>query len=185
MHVEESLSQSAFTKAVEALRRGDARTSLSQCDLVLATAPGHIDALHIRGLALHSLGDHQAAAVAIEQAVGRAPRNAVLHGNLGRVWAAAGNMQKAASSFAAAVSLAPNNGTYHADLGNALVRLGRIDDGCAAFERALALTPSSDPVRDGLFKARMLQAEGWAREQQHQRAAHAYAQALQLRSADP
>lgn len=126
-------------RAAAALAAGDPQQVVRICERALKRLPGHPDALHLKGLALHLMGERGRAVAAIQQAIRRAPDRAAYHGNLGRVWAAEEEYVKAAACFAEALRLAPDSARDHEDLGVALCCLERLDEGARSFERALEL----------------------------------------------
>jgi Flp pilus assembly protein TadD len=70
-----------------------------------------------------------------------APRNPVIHLNLGSALLQQGRAPEAADQFAAALSLEPRYADALSDWGFALVLQGKVDQGIAKYRQALALNP--------------------------------------------
>ncbi len=145
--------QDPLSRAAAALREGRPRAAVKACNKLLKQAR-HPDALHLKGLALHLLGEHRQAIAALEAAVAAAPGRAAYRGNLGRVWAALNEYGKAVECFDAALGLAPDAARDHEDRGTALCCLERLAEGALAFERAIALAPPNAPALLKLARAR-------------------------------
>jgi predicted O-linked N-acetylglucosamine transferase (SPINDLY family) len=160
----------SLTKAAAALREGRHRDAIRLCDAVLRRMPADAQALHVKALALHLTGEPANAATLLERAIALRPRDADLHGNLGRIRAALGDYAGAAESLRRAVQLAPDAAQEHADLATALCRLGRFEEGALSFQRALALRPGDAQAMLGLARARVHQSRT---DEARQLAAHA------------
>jgi predicted O-linked N-acetylglucosamine transferase (SPINDLY family) len=114
---------------------------------------GSPDVLHIKGLALHMLGDNKKAIEAIEAAIQGSPGRADFHGNLGRALATAQDYHRAVQAFEKALQLEPKSPRDLSDFGTALCCLERLEEGADAFARALELAPNDGPAMLRLARA--------------------------------
>lgn len=89
------------------------------------------------------VGDLEAAARDLDDAIAQAPEWAAAHYERGKLWLRTDDMLKASESFQCAAQLLPGFGPAWANLGGALGELDRPHEALAAFERALALDPGS------------------------------------------
>ncbi|MCC7017298.1 MAG: tetratricopeptide repeat protein [Rhodospirillales bacterium] len=108
---------------------------------VLAALPGDVDALHLLGILAHRRGRTGEAIDLLEKASKRAPRNAVIHNNLGQLLKAAGRLDDAERRFRRAVAFRPDFADAHSNLGTTLSSLNRGEEALACFRRALAAEP--------------------------------------------
>ncbi len=146
--------QTQLSRAAAALAQGRAREALSICDRMLKTKTASPDVLHVKGLALHTLGDNGKAIEAIEAAIKMSPDRADFQGNLGRALAAGLDYRRAIQSFEKALQLEPKSPRDLSDLGTALCCLERVEEGAGAYARALELAPN-----DGATALRLARAE--------------------------
>ena len=102
--------------AVERHRAGQLTEALELYRRVLADDPGNIDALHLAGVALNRLGDHEEAVTLIEQAVKAGPPQAHMLFNLANAYRFAGRTDEAVLSYREALARDPGNEAAHAAL---------------------------------------------------------------------
>jgi predicted O-linked N-acetylglucosamine transferase (SPINDLY family) len=96
------------------------------------------------------LGDTEAAATVLIEAVAHAPQSAELRFNLGNALQAAGRRDAAEAAYRKAVDLMPRHAEAHANLGVVLAEAGKKDDARAAFRMAIDLNPDLVPAYVGL-----------------------------------
>ncbi|MGI4900987.1 MAG: tetratricopeptide repeat protein [Janthinobacterium lividum] len=145
--------------------------------LVLTSAPAHVDALQLLGLLRHQQGRHQEAVNCLERAV-RAdaahPSHAGAQLNLGHALKALGRLGQACDAYRAAIAQQGNFAAAHYALGNTLLTLGRAESAVIALREAVRLAPQDAAAHNNLGNA--LAATGT-----HAAALDAYRQALALR----
>jgi tetratricopeptide (TPR) repeat protein len=108
---------------------------------ILVLAPGHFDALHLRGFILHQCGDHAGALAQIEAALRKTPDNLPALNNRGLVLNALGRFDEALASYARALALRPDFPEALINRGNTLKNLRRYDAALTSYSCALALEP--------------------------------------------
>lgn len=120
-------------------RRMEAAVQL--CQRILDAVPGHPDALHLLGLALHRVGHGDEGVARIEQAIAAQPDFPDFHNNLGNIHALAGRVPEATAAYERAIQLRPDCADWHNNLGALYKADKRFDEAMACYERALALDP--------------------------------------------
>lgn len=125
------------------------------CRMVLATAPGLPDALHIQGLAELNRGEAQGAARTLEKAVAAAPGVAAVQVSLGQAYLRLGRHEAAEAALRGALDRAPNLGQAHHLLGVLLSARGDRDGAVACLRTALRLLPGHQPSYAALSLALM------------------------------
>jgi tetratricopeptide (TPR) repeat protein len=137
-------------EAVQWLQTGRAEEAEARLSAFLTSAPGHAEALHLRGLARSRLGrfdegeaDLLAAAAVHDQA------HAVL-GNLGNLRRRAGRLEAAVEAYESALRKQPDFVDARVNLATTLKDAGRLEDARHAFEAALALQPAHPAALNGL-----------------------------------
>ncbi|QNP39659.1 tetratricopeptide repeat protein [Lysobacter solisilvae (ex Woo and Kim 2020)] len=118
----------------------------------LAVQPKFVQAWIDLGAAELSLGQHQAATVAFEQALALQPSALAWH-YLGNARRDAGDLPAAETAFRNAVALDPRSASAWINLGAVLRLLGRADETIACYERAEALGYPGADLRDALVGA--------------------------------
>ena len=91
---------------------------------VLARNPNDPEALHLLGLVVSQLGQHQPAAQLISRAIGIRP-SPLYYANLAEVWRALGQLDKAVDCCRAALALRPGYPEAANHLGLALMQQGQ------------------------------------------------------------
>ncbi len=107
----------------------------------LAQAPEHPDVLHLLGLAMHQLGNHQDSRVRIERAIQLKPGSAAYRSNLGSVLQSLGDFDAAISSFESAIAIDPSFADAHYNLGRARQAQGNWSQALECYERVIRLNP--------------------------------------------
>jgi len=165
--------QSVFDLAFQHHQAGQLAAAESLYLQILATQPGHADALHHLGVIAHQTGQPDRAIELIRRALVLNPGNAAAHSNLGEVWRKLGRWDEAVTCYRRALALQPDLPEVHHNLGMALAGQGRFDEASAAFRRTLESQPGHVAARVNLGLA--LQAQG-----QNDEAVTAFRHALQL-----
>lgn len=119
-------------------------TTLAQPGLPVA---GRIEALSIRGRALDRMGQEDAAAGDLEQAMLLAPADALLKVQRGWVAYSKDELGRTATLADQAARLAPASGAPYDLLGAVFTRMGRAEAARTAFEKAVALEPGEPRYR--------------------------------------
>jgi Flp pilus assembly protein TadD len=140
---------------------------------ILATQPGHTEALHFLGVIAYQKGKLADAAELLARAIGTNPGVPACHHHLGLVYAAAGRLEDAAASFGTALQLAPDLAEAHSGLGNVFKDLGRLDEAISRYRRALQAKPDFPDAYSNL--GNVLELLG-----RHAESASAYEAALRL-----
>ncbi len=133
-----SLEQ-ALSLVVELQQERRMEAAVQLCQRILEAVPGHPDALHLLGLALHRVGLAEEAVARIEQAIAAQPDFPDFHNNLGNIYALAGQVPEATAAYERAIQLRPDCADWHNNLGVLYKADGRFEEAMAAYERALAL----------------------------------------------
>lgn len=128
--------------ALDAYRRGDARTAESVCRTMLARSPDHRDALDLLGLIAFAGGRLDDAIAAFEASARQPPPRAVAWARLGAAQGALGRPLAALTSFDQALSLDGRDPGVWINRGLALAALGRGEEAVASHDRAIALDPN-------------------------------------------
>lgn len=111
------------------------------CDVVLAAAPQHADALHLSGLIKHHLGRSADGLRLVAAALKNNPKAPGALINHGVILDALKRHNEALESFDGALNLDAGNAVLHCNRGNALKALGRYGEALESYDRALALKP--------------------------------------------
>jgi tetratricopeptide (TPR) repeat protein len=127
-------------RARQATERGEpaAREIWQQ---VLARDPSHLVALSALAALAFRLGDHAAAAAALDRALASRPDDPVLLRNLAAVRAASGDLEAALAALRAAAAAQPGSCVPLLESGLLLAEAGRFDDALRALRAAWAIEP--------------------------------------------
>jgi tetratricopeptide (TPR) repeat protein len=112
-------------------------------DSIARRYPGTVDAYFGRSAAEAEVGDLDAAAASLEEALALAPDSAEAHHRLGRVRMLQGRWDAAAAAFDAALALRPDDVKDLAWRARAAAEAGRTDEALALARRAHELHPGS------------------------------------------
>lgn len=116
-------------------------------DFKLAQAAAEGAQEFTQGVAAFNKGDNEAAAVAFEAAVQKAPTLPEVRVNLALAYARLGRKADAVAQLEKAASLAPDDPRTQFKLGGAYVEMQALDKATAALEKGLAAKPAlSDPL---------------------------------------
>src|SRR5579862_1385197 len=103
--------------------------------------PGHIDALHLLGVAALQKADHRAGVEYISQAIAQGGNSSLYHSNLGACYRAMNRLDEAIASFREAVRLEPTFVGARYNLAMALEAAGSIDEAIAEYHQVLLIDP--------------------------------------------
>jgi tetratricopeptide (TPR) repeat protein len=108
---------------------------------LMALAPGHVEALHLRGLTQHRLERHALALVLLEGALRLQPDHAAVWSNTGLVMRALGRIADALDCYDKAIALQADFAQAWGNRGNALRDAGKSLQALASYRKALELQP--------------------------------------------
>ena len=119
----------------------------------LKLAPGFVEGLHLRGVALMRLGRHAAALDCLERALALDPgfKEAIL--NHATLLLEMKRPDEALAAFDRLLALDPGNAVGWNNRGNTLAALGRLEDAAGAYDRAIAIDPGLQTARQNRFYA--------------------------------
>ena len=139
--------------ALEAHRDGRFADADQLCREVLASAPNHPDALHLRGVIASDSGELKAAIELLRLAVAASPRRAQTHNSLGVALRRNGDLTEAIAEFRCAIELKPDYAEAFNNLGNALQLSGKAAEAVTCYRQALSVRPNDVDVRVNLSEA--------------------------------
>ena len=116
---------------------------------VLASEPGHADALHLLGLIYVQRGKLGEARTLIQKAIG-IYENAVFLSNLGDVLTRLGQLAEAEAACHRALGLAPDYALAYYNLSVLYMQTGRLGEAEAALRQVLAIDPGSNDALNNL-----------------------------------
>lgn len=132
----------ALREALDCLQQGRRASAAKLLQRILAQAPRHVEALHLKGiLALQENRPAKAEAV-LAEVVALQPAHAVAWCNLGLAVAQLNRHAEALRHYDRALALAPDFADAHANRGFSLNALRRFADALAACDRAIELVPA-------------------------------------------
>lgn len=143
--------QEALGAAVHCLNSGRPADTKAICARILEVDAGHIDAMHLWGLAARQEGDLDEAVALLRRTVAAMPTFAAAHINLGNTLRAANREGDAEHHYRIAAAAAPDLGVAWAVLGNHLMRDGSGARPAAlrALRRAVTIDPrNADALHD-------------------------------------
>jgi protein O-GlcNAc transferase len=130
-----------LAQALAAHRRGDLETARRLYDELLAAAPDHADALHLRAVLDHQQGRLEPALAGLDRAVALAPGLAPAWSNRAAVLRDLGRVDAALASLERALALQPDDPKALNNRAAALLDRGHAAQALRDVERALALDP--------------------------------------------
>ena len=139
----------SIARGLDLHRAGHLREAAAIYGQLLKRDPKHADALHLLGLVLHQLGNHQGAEPLIRAAIALRQNVPEYRNNLGMVLRALGQAPKAVEFFRQAVRLNPGYADALANLGASLPWLSRSEEARRSLRRALVLEPAHDEAWGG------------------------------------
>jgi len=131
----------AVAAARRALNAGEAQRADAIAGQVLAADPINLDALHIRGIALHAMGRPEDAIATLRRVVGLDPAHAMALADLGGLVHRRGHHREALGHLTAAVEAAPKLAAAHFNLGNLYSDMGELAGAETAFRTAIRYGP--------------------------------------------
>jgi protein O-GlcNAc transferase len=129
-------------------RQGRSADAIGHYRAVLASAPTHIDALHLLGIALRDCGQLDEALRYLRQVVRVRPRFAQAHGNLGLVLAEHGQPEAAIQAYQEALRLNPALPEPWYNLGNAHRERGDYAQAAKCYETSLEIGETPEAWRN-------------------------------------
>jgi tetratricopeptide (TPR) repeat protein len=133
----------ATAVAVRELHLGRARSAAQICDLILAAAPSHTEAINNRGVAAQMMGRSLDALAGYDRAIALQPDYAEAHLNRGNILLALGRFEEALTAFDRLITLKPEYPPAHNSRGVVLQHLKRPADALLSFQRATTLQPDN------------------------------------------
>jgi protein O-GlcNAc transferase len=130
-----------YVAAGALFRQRRLQDALSLFDRLLVLEPNHVAGMTERCSLLLELGQHDAAAAGIEQAIAFAPGNAEVYLAAGALYARLERHDEAMASLDNALRLNPALANAWVGRGNVFFALGRYDDALSAYDRAVSLAP--------------------------------------------
>lgn len=115
-------------------------------DILLASAPDNIDALHLGAIAHARMGNAQQSHELFERALLVTPEDPILHMNLAQLHLAKGDLARAKGGYKAASMLDPNLAVAHSSLGNLAAIGGDTVGAEELYLTALRADPDSLPA---------------------------------------
>ena len=137
-------------EAVGAFRAGRFADALAASEAALGAAPGHVEALHLKAMALGRLGRTDEAARVFDETAARHPQRHAVLGNKGNALRAAGRAEEARAAYEAAVAANPRFAPGWAGLGAVLRDAENYEGAQDAFRRALETSPKDAGVMNNL-----------------------------------
>jgi protein O-GlcNAc transferase len=120
---------------------------------ILLIEPRQADAMHLLGVVLQQLGQHQAAVDQITAAIAIDPSQAEFYYNLGNSLLHLRHFDRAIEAFGSAVRLAPTLFEAIRNLGSAQMLADRADEAAQSFAAAAKLQPDAADVHNNLGMA--------------------------------
>jgi tetratricopeptide (TPR) repeat protein len=133
--------RAAYTEALAMLRLGRAATAERQLRAIQAAAPGHVQSLHLLGVALLDQDKTDAAVQALERVTLIAPNFADSRVDLARACRRAGHAARAREEVRRVLEAEPHHHRAWLAYGDALVELQKYPEALVAFERARLTDP--------------------------------------------
>lgn len=108
---------------------------------ILAIDAHHSDALHLLGVIAHQVGQSEAGAALIGQAIAIKGDEAAYHSNLGIALQALNRPDEALAAYDAALRIAPDHAEAHSNRGTVLKSFERLGEALASYDSALGINP--------------------------------------------
>jgi tetratricopeptide (TPR) repeat protein len=140
--------RSAYSRALQALRMGQAETAERQLRAIQAAAPGEVNSLRLLGRALLAQSKVKPAIEVLESAIGAAPEFALARIDLARAYREDGRLTRARDESRLAVKAAPALDLGWLAYGDVLFDLGQYADAKIAYERARLADPYRGRVEE-------------------------------------
>ena len=96
-----------LSRAVQHYNDGKHKLAESTAKIILASSPGHPNALSLLAAIAVQQNDYAKAKTYLIEAINNLPGNAGLHSNLGNIYSAMGDMANAIQSYESAININP------------------------------------------------------------------------------
>jgi tetratricopeptide (TPR) repeat protein len=140
--------RAAYSRALAALRLGQAESAERQLQAIQAAAPGEVNSLRLLGVALLDQDKVSAAIDTLERAVTAAPRFWQARTDLARAYRSGGRAQAAREELRRVVEAAPGLEAAWLAYGDVLVDLQMYPDAKVAYERARLADPHRGRIEE-------------------------------------
>lgn len=131
----------ALAYALKLQGEGHVAAADEVCARILAVAPDHVDALHLRGILHFQRGELERGMDLVRRALEGAPGHADAWNNLGNMLQVAKRYAEAVPAYERAIALRPTFAEAHYNKGKALESLDRHDEALGAYQEAVVLAP--------------------------------------------
>jgi tetratricopeptide (TPR) repeat protein/SAM-dependent methyltransferase len=108
---------------------------------IIRIDPGHVDALHLLGVAAHQRADHRGAADYIQRAIARGEPSPLYHSNLGACYRAMNRLPEAIAAFREAVQIDPRFVGARYNLAMSLEATGALEEAIDEYRKVLRIEP--------------------------------------------
>ncbi len=132
-------AEASFEDAIQLHRKGCTWEAEHLYRNILKQWPEHTGSLHLLGVVLHQIGDHEGALESIGQAIAIDPTKAVHFNNYGAALHSLDCYVEAMACFYRALQIRPDYTDAFANLGMAQESLGQENDALASYRQALDL----------------------------------------------
>lgn len=134
-------AENQLEKAFTSFNEGRIAEAGELFNLVLASAPGHLDALHGLSLVAWMRGDMESAVGLIAQVTARVPDSANYLNSMGEILRSHGDFAAAEEALSQALSINPDSARIHNNLGMLYQSQELFSKSIAEFRRSLELAP--------------------------------------------
>jgi tetratricopeptide (TPR) repeat protein len=140
--------RNAYSRALQALRMGQAETAERQLRAIQAAAPGEVNSLRLLGCALLAQNKVKPAIEALERAMAAAPEFQLARIDLARAYREDGRLSEAREELRSAVRAAPALDLAWLAFGDVLFDLEQYTDAKIAYERARLADPHRGRIEE-------------------------------------
>lgn len=141
--LEEGAGEDVLLAARRAQTQGDRATARRLFGQVLATAPEHVEALHVLGVFDYQEGQLDRARERVEKALAQRPDSPGILNNLGTIYLGLKRHADSLACYARAVELDPENLSYTTNLAVALSQSGQHAQAMVLAQRILSKSPEN------------------------------------------
>lgn len=149
----------AYRAAYEAQQQGQLDQAIYIYNRILATEPGHIDALTNLGMIANMTGHSEEALKLLESALAKGRPTAELYLNYGVALRGVGQIGDAVAAYGKGLEIDPELAALHHNLGTILQNLGDLDTALASFRKAVEFEPNDPALWRGLANCMAVRAD--------------------------